>query len=1036
MNLPVSSLNTKSISTAIENLRSCCQVDIQLSWRHQEIDGVVTDFIPFSLTNWQPVELNEKDHISWQGGKQVLWLVQKFSVPEHLHNFPLTGLSLRLALVWWADLAEVYVNDQLVLTGDLFDSSPRVLLSSSVSPGEEFAIALRLVSPGHCDGALMRSLAIFESTDYNHPDAGFIADELAVTEILLENFAPEKIPNLAIEVEKVTNLKDTENQDWKTYLTNLRETYLSLSEFVNAQKYKINLLGHAHLDLAWLWPVAETWKAAQNTFESALQLQQDFPELIFCHTTPALYAWVEENRPDLFREIQNQVTAGKWEILGGFWVEPDLNLIAGESIVRQLLYGQKYFLQKFGKISSVVWVPDTFGFCATLPQFFANAGIEFFVTQKLRWNDTTKFDYDLFWWRSPDGSQTLSFMSAPIGEIIEPVKMTKYACEWKTQTGLQDSLWLPGVGDHGGGPTRDMLETARRWEHSPIFPKLEFTTSEKYLQQIKSASQNLPVWEDELYLEFHRGCYTTHADQKRWNRKSEHLLYSAELFATLANILCGAKFPQAEIETAWKKVLFNQFHDILPGSSITQVYEDALPEWEAVEESGTRILEESLIAIASQINIPQPPHPESIPVIIFNPLNWERSEVVTVDLSEIITPDKSTWKVFDIQGKEILSQNCKNSTLLFFATVPSIGYSIFWLSPSSSRPKIFPKNWILENEYLQIQVNPESGDLNSVFDKTQQREILNGAGNQLQAFSDSGQYWDAWNIDPNYNTKPLPATELKLIQWQEYGEIQQRLRVVRQLGKSEFCQDYILEIGSPLLKIANTVNWQENQVLVKTVFPLNLQAEFATYEIPCGVIRRPTNPQTPAEKAKWEVPALRWADLTADTEVGKYGVSLLNDCKYGYDAQPSQLRLTLLRSSNWPDSQADRGIHEFTYSLYPHLESWEEAETVKRGYELNVPFQVLVNPANYQSNLHGFQSESFLDLSADNLILMALKPGEDHPEKFIIRFYECHGKTADLSLQSQVFSLGESVDLLENNIKSAVNVQPWKIATFEVIVKI
>jgi alpha-mannosidase len=506
MTLPVSSLNTKSISAAIENLRSCCQVDIQLSWRYQETDGVLTDFIPFSLTDWQPVELNEKAHIFWKGGKQVLWLVQKFSVPQNLYNFPLTGLSLRLALVWWADAAEVYVNGKLILTGDLFDSSPRVLLSPSVTPGEEFTIALRLVSPGHDNGALMRSLAIYESTDYNNPDAGFIADELAVVEILLENSAPEKLTDLATEVEKLTN-----RQDWKTYLVNLRETYLGLSEFISKEKLNIYLLGHAHLDLAWLWPVEETWKAAQNTFESVLKLQQDFPELIFSHTTPALYSWVEENRPDLFREIQTQVIAGKWEVFGGFWVEPDLNLIAGESIVRQLLYGQRYFLQKFGKISSVVWVPDTFGFCATLPQFFANAGIEFFVTQKLRWNDTTKFDYGLFWWRSPDGSQTLSFMSAPIGETIAPVKMAEYACEWKTQTGSQNSLWLPGVGDHGGGPTRDMLETARRWEHSPIFPKLQFTTSEKYLQFIKSESQNLPVWEKELYLEFHIGCYNTHA---------------------------------------------------------------------------------------------------------------------------------------------------------------------------------------------------------------------------------------------------------------------------------------------------------------------------------------------------------------------------------------------------------------------------------------------------------------------------------------------------------------------------------------------
>ncbi|MBD1212568.1 MAG: alpha-mannosidase [Dolichospermum circinale Clear-D4] len=1055
MTLPLSSLNTKSISTAIENLRACCQVDIQSNWKYHETDAVVTDFMPFSIIDWQPVEVNEKGHISWKGGKQVLWLGQDFSIPPSLQDFPLSGMSLRLALVWWAENVEVYVNGELVLVGDLFDASPRVLISPQVSPGENFTIILRLVSPEHCDGALMRSLAIYETMIYNHDDAGFIADELAIVEILLENFAPEKLPALSAAVERVTNLKNTENQDWKTYLLNLRQTYLGLSDFICEQKPEIHLLGHAHLDLAWLWVVAETWKAAQNTFESVLKLQQDFPELIFCHTTPALYAWVEENRPDLFREIQNQVEKGKWEILGGFWVEPDLNLIAGESIVRQLLYGQRYFLHKFGKISPVVWVLDTFGFCATLPQFLANAGIEFFVTQKLRWNDTTKFNYDLFWWRSPDGSQILSFMSPPMGETVEPVKMVKYACEWKTQTGLQTSLWLPGVGDHGGGPTRDMLEVARRWEHSPIFPKLKFTTAQKYLQKIKSQSQNLPsqnlpTWENELYLEFHRGCYTTHGDQKRWNRKSEHLLYSAELFATLANILCGRKFPHTEIETAWKKVLFNQFHDILPGSSITQVYQDALPAWEAVEKVGKNILANSLIDIASQISLPQPPDHNAIPIIIFNPLNWERREVVSVDLSKIIIADQEEYEnsgenygIFDIQGKEISSQPCENSTLLFLPTVPSLGYSIFWLSRTSpTQPQIFPKNWILENEYLQIQVNPETGDLDSVFDKTQQREILNGAGNQLQAFSDSGQYWDAWNIDPDYNTKPLPPTKLKSIQWQEYGEIQQRLRVVRQLGKSEFCQDYILQLGSPLLKIANTVNWLENQVLVKTAFPLNFAAEFVTYEIPCGVIRRPTNPQTPADKAKWEVPALRWSDITTDTQAGKYGVSLINDCKYGYDAQPNQLRLTLLRSSQWPDKQADTGIHQFTYGLYSHLGSWEEADTVKRGYELNVPLEILVNPPKRKFHTKANQSRSFLDLSADNLIMMALKTSEDHPEKYILRCYECHQKTAELFLRSDFLTLGQPLDLLEQYIKSeeicqgAVNIQPGKIVSFEVVVNI
>ncbi|MFM2061798.1 MAG: hypothetical protein RLZZ507_1468 [Cyanobacteriota bacterium] len=1069
MTFSLSPSENKSISEAIEKLRSCCQVDVQFSWFYQQVDWEIAEVIKSNLSNWQPVELNEKSHIAWTGGKQVIWLAQKFVVPENLQGYPLSGLSLRLALVWWADAAEVYVNGNLVLTGDLFDSSPRVLLSQGVNPGDTFFVAVRLVSPGHCDGALMRSLLIFESLDYNDVDAGFVADELAIAQIILERFSPQGLVGLVAGIEEVTNRRDAEDAEeekeevWKSFLLKIREVYLRSSAFIGVQNYKIYLLGHAHLDLAWLWPVAETWKAAENTFASVLQLQGDFPELIFCHTTPALYAWVEKNRPQLFAEIQNQVKSGRWEVLGGFWVEPDLNLISGESIVRQLLYGQRYFLQKFGKISPIVWVPDTFGFCATLPQFLTQAGIEFFVTQKLRWNDTTKFDYGLFWWRSLDGSQILSYMSAPIGETINPVKMANYLCEWKTQTGLNDALWLPGVGDHGGGPTRDMLEVARRWEHSPIFPKLEFTTAENYLQQIKSQSenlpQNLPVWEDELYLEFHRGCYTTHADQKRFNRKSEHLLYQAELFATLATVTCSLPYPKAEIETAWKQVLFNQFHDILPGSSITQVYQDALPEWEAVEKVGRKILDESLRAITSHINLPQPPQPNSIPVIIFNSLNWERSEVVSVTLPNIITESQSaqvdfvcvapefhsegyinpTWEIYDFEGNKLPSQQSENS-LLFLATVPSIGYQIYWLSPTSENSHIekneLPKNWKLENEYLRVEVNPETGDLESLFDKTQQREILNGAGNQLQAFADSGQYWDAWNIDPNYNTKPLPPTELKSIQWLEHGKIQQRLRVVRQLGKSEFAQDYILQTASPILKVNNTVNWQENQVLVKTAFPLNLNAEFATYEIPCGAIRRPTNPQTPAEQAKWEVPALKWADLTADTESGKYGFSLLNDCKYGYDAKTNQLRLTLLRSPNWPDPQADRGIHEFTYSLYPHLGSWEEADTVKKGYELNIPLNVLVNPEIPTSEISIYQNQSFLKLSADNLIVMALKPSEDDSQKLILRFYECHGKTAELGLESDFFDFGEAVDLLERPINQEIEkIAPWKIASFEIMTK-
>ncbi|MBD2197768.1 MULTISPECIES: alpha-mannosidase [Calothrix] len=1041
----VNQSHTKLISEAIEQLRACCQVNVQFQWLYCESDSNIAGVMAADLSQWAPVNLNEKGNIAWNGGKKVVWLLQKLVVPQDLQRYPLAGLALRLALLWWADVAEVYVNGELVLEGDLFDCAPRVLLSRGVKPGDEFTVALRLVSPGHDRGALVRSLLIYESPDYNYPDAGFVADELALVQLYLERFAPEKLTVLAEVVKGITNRRGAENteEEREEKLLSIRDRLIKSK--IQNPKSKIYLLGHAHLDLAWLWPVSETWNAAQRTFESVLKLQADFPDLIYCHSTPALYAWIEEHRPDLFAQIQEAVAAGKWEVIGGLWVEPDLNLIAGEAIARQLLYGQRYTQEKFGRISPIAWLPDSFGFCATLPQFFANAGIEYFVTQKLRWNDTTKFDYQTFWWRSPDGSQVFSYMSALIGQGIDPMQMASYAYEWQTQTSIPDALWLPGIGDHGGGPTRDMLEIAQRWQNSPFFPNLEFTTAETYLQHLlNSPPSPHPVWDDELYLEFHRGCYTTHGDQKRWNRRCENLLYQAELFASLASVSFGEEYPKAEIEKAWKQLLFEQFHDILPGSAITQVYVDALPEWQEIERVGTKILNESLLAIASYINLPQPPQPDSLPVVVFNSLNWQRSEVVAVNLPTPVTSHQQ-WQVYDSSGNKVISQLKDSSTLLFSATaIPSVGYRLFWLVPTATVSPSSPPSadWVLENEYLRVEVNPQTGDLASVFDKTHQREVLSGAGNQLQAFQDSGQYWDAWNIDPNYAQHPLPPTTLKSIEWLEQGAVQSRLRVIRQLGKSEFCQDYILSVSVPVLKIATTVDWQESHVLVKAAFPLNIEADFATYEIPCGAIRRSTKPQTPAEKAKWEVPALRWADLTGETLGLFYGISLLNDCKYGYDAQPNQLRLTLLRSPHWPNPEADRGFHEFTYALYPHAESWESAQTVKRGYELNIPLQVIVNLPNHPNSASKTpETRSFLNLSADNLILMALKQSEDNPQQLILRCYECHGDTAQLSLQNDMgFILGDAVDLLEHSQtkefssgQQIFTISPWKINTFQII---
>ena len=1145
-----SQTNLQTISQTIEKLRAFSEMDVREYWRCFLGDMSVAEVFASDFSDWETRELNAKGHIAWEKGKKVLWLAQKLIVPQDLQGYPLAGLCLRLALVWWADSAQIYINGSREGEGDLFDFSQRVLLTESVNPGDEFTVALRLVSPGHDNGALVGSKCVYETVGNqenkdNNIYPGFIASELAIVQRYCQAFAPDELNIVASLIEEVAEETNfTLKEDIDNSLANLQNNFQS--KIQNPQSVlkslmgrkptpstfrKIQLVGHAHLDMAWLWPVSETWSAAKNTFASVLKLQEDFPELIFCHSTPALYAWVEENCPELFAQIKKAVKNNVWEIVGAFWVEPELNIISGESIVRQLLYGQRYVKEKFGEFSTVAWLPDSFGFCWTLPQFMVSAGVEYFVTQKLIWNDTTDFPHGTFWWRSPDGSEIFSLMSAPIGEGIDPVKMVEYAIAWEKQTGLKNYLWLPGVGDHGGGPTRDMLEIARRWQDSTLCPEFEFTTVEKYLEEIKeegtkgqgeeemggqgdNSESTIQNWNDELYLEFHRGCYTTHGDQKLYNRRGENLLYEAELFASLASISCGVDYPKAEIEAAWKKLLFNQFHDILPGSSIPEVYEDAEPEWQEMQNTATEILEQSLQTLANRINLPQPPKPDSLPVVVFNSLNWQRSEVVSVSLPGEV--NNQQWQVYDSSGNQIASQIDAESNLLFLANkIPGIGYNLFWLTPqetssqnqsetialqfsnqktsSQNQSKTIALQFILDNEFLRVVVDEETGDLKSVFDKLNNREILSDSGNQLQAFKDEGQYWDAWNIDPNYAEHILPPLQLKSIEWLEQGLLQQKIRVVRQLGESEFIQDYILQAASPVLKIHTKVNWLERHVLVKAAFPLNLEADFATYEIPCGAIQRTTKPETAAEKAKWEVPALRWADLTEEgetrrqgdkvshcvaevpepvrcagsprcsnwrsvvasgatrREIGRrensYGVSLLNNCKYGYDAQPSQLRLSLLRSPEWPNPEADKGNHEFSYGLYPHAGSWEKAQTVKRGYEFNQPLKVVLCENNFFENKPQTQTlkdkASFIDISghsAENLILMAFKQAEDNPQQWILRCYESNGEKAEFQLTSDIgLNVKESVDLLErplpnseNSSESTFTIKPWKIASFTV----
>ncbi|WP_019506675.1 alpha-mannosidase [Pleurocapsa sp. PCC 7319] len=1074
-----------TIEQVINKLRQLVQLEVQHSWRDITLLNIIninSNLARINLQECPTASANEKGYIVFPQGRQLRWLAQKIVIPPTLQGYSVSGLSLRLVLTWWAEEAQIFINGELVQQGDLFDSSARVMITEDAQPGNEYTVAICLVSPNHDIGALMRSHLVYEKIDIpKSVDPGLVADELTVLFKYISQFEPENLEILATELTSFdwSNLQSAEK--FARDLANLRVRLLPLAK--NIKQRCFNLLGHAHLDMAWLWTTDETYEVAERTFKSVLSLQQDFPHLTFGHTSPALYEWMEINRPQLFALIKSAVKSNKWEVLGGMWIEPETNLVSGESLIRQLLYGQQYYLAKFGEISKIAWLPDSFGFTWQLPQIFKQCGIEYFVTGKLHWNDTTKFPLGCFWWESPDGTQLLTVMSPPnVTGVMDtnPITMTNYAIEWETQTGLQDIFWLPGVGDHGGGPTRDMLEVAEKWHNSPFFPEIEFSTATDYLKKISQPRNNnnhinnfqssIPIWQDEIYLELHRGCYTTHGDQKKYNRYCERLLYQAELWSTWATLLCQDQFlnhlqlldkisiPEREnlnladwqklIEIAWKKVLFNQFHDILPGTSIPEVFTEANQDWETAIALGEQILQTALKAIASSIALPTPPQPDARPLVVFNSLNWERSEIVTVNI------ENTEFTVFDCLGNPVRSQIVEavisfegesqfkaEQQLIFLAEdIPSVGYRLFWLCPNKTSPQrttLDQQEFMLENQYLKVVVDSETGNLNSIYDKQNRRELLSDPGNKLEAFADRGQYWDAWNIDPEYEQKQLPDPELKSIQWIEDEKLEQRIRVIKHLNQSEFIQDIILQGNSPILKIANTVDWQETHVMLKVAFPLNLNSDYVTCEIPCGTIARTTKPKTAADKAKWEGSTLNWLDLTLNN--GQYGVSILNDCKYGYDAKPNQLRLTLLRSPVWPDPQSDRGIHHFTYAIYPHNNGWQSAKTVQKAYELNTSLQTVLldsNNLNNQTYQQLSPRSELLNLSADNLILMALKLSKN--QELIMRCYESQGEASNLSIKSDLNLQQDSLlDCLENKTKKATEelykIEPYKIEPYKIV---
>lgn len=792
---------------------------------------------------------------------------------------------------------------------------------------------------------------------------------------------------------------------------------------------RLALTGHAHLDLAWLWPVAETRRKARRTFASVLQLMDRYEDFNFNQSSAQLYRWIEADEPGLFERVRERVAEGRWEPVGGSWVEPDCQLPGGESFARQLFYGQRYFEERFDRRCTVAWFPDTFGYSPGLPQLLRGAGLSGFFTYKLNWNETNDFPHDLFVWEGIDGSRVVAHtFENPGMDYNGDVAPRDLHGTWRNFKGKRchrESLFSFGWGDGGGGPSEKMLENYARLRDFPAMPRLRMARVDDFFAALRE--DGLPRWVGELYLELHRGTLTTQAKVKKLNREAEHRLLEAEAFATLA-ARRGAQYPAEKLERLWKTLLLNQFHDILPGSSISEVYEDTHRELEDTVAAAGDLRDRALKELAGE------GAGSAEGVILANAALHPRPLTTVLPVYDGVT-------VVGENGEPLPAQRTADGLLVHAPDrrVPGLGWTSLVLLeniPDAAAPETPSGVWVvesgertsIENELLRVEIGAD-GSLHSVYDKEAGREVLDGRGNRLLAYADKPPNWDAWDIQGDYEREgqELPAAES--VDVVEAGPLRVAVRVERRFRGSRISQTCKLLSGSRRLDIETHVHWHERQVLLRALFPLTVRSHEATFETMYGVVKRPTHRNTSWDEVRFEVCAHRFADLS---EPG-YGVSLLNDGKYGHSARDSVLGISLLRGPLYPDPLADEGEHRFTYSLFPHPGDWTEAGVTGEAFALNSP--LVVGGGGGEPGEYGFVATEGVELA-----LGSLKRAEDG-RGVILRLYEPHGKRGPATLRF-AFGAGsaERVNLLEEPEETVevregevwLDVRPFEVLTLRV----
>lgn len=1008
--------------------------------KKEPVKGVVYKkglyFYPYEADqSAEPWEEFDSKTMHWYGPDEHYWFRAEYTVPKSMDGKTLY-LKVATQVDHW-DYAKnpqflLFVNGQMTQGMDL--NHQTVMLERCAKEGETYTIDLQ----GYT-GVMFAELTFTMETVEVDETINEIYYDIVVP---LQGFSrmqeDDKVrKDLRTILNNTVNLLDLRTPYSEEFYQSIEEAhnYIQKALYEDMSGYEdviASCIGHTHIDVAWLWTVAQTREKVARSFSTVLKYMEEYPEYKFMSSQPALYQFLKERYPETYEKIKERVKEGRWEPEGGMWVEADCNLTSGESLVRQFLYGKKFFKDEFGIDSRILWLPDVFGYSGALPQIMKKSGIKYFMTTKLAWNQINKVPYDTMMWRGIDGSEIFTHLITTLGVgqseadffttyngMLHPDAILGGWHRYQNKDINNDILIAFGYGDGGGGPTREMLETSKRMEKGIRgIPKVRQEFAGNYFEELEErveGNKSLPVWEGELYFEYHRGTYTSMGRNKRSNRRCEQLLMDAELL----EVLTGTS-EKEEMDKIWRTVLLNQFHDILPGSSIAEVYEVTKKEYAEIE---SRLAE----MIAEKLNLLMDGGQDKISV--FNTLGFDRNDVVSLG-------DCHAAALTDESGKIYPVQETAQGAVAYITDIPAKGGKTLQLldtvKEEASRIQITENG--IETPFYRISID-ENGLFTSIYDKECDREVLKAGekGNLLRMYEDKPMHYDCWDIDMYYSEKYWDAEKADKIQWTEEGPVRATLEIQRTISNSVIKQEIHFYADSRRIDFSTWVDWKEHQHLLKVHFPVNIHSDEATFEVQFGNLKRKIHGNTSWDEARFESCGQKWMDISE----GHYGVSLLNDCKYGYSAKDSNIALTLIKSGIEPNKTADQEEHVFTYALYPHKEMWSAAGTVQEAYKLNQPAYATKGELKNTG-------KSFISTDKDNIIIETVKPAENG-DGMIVRLYDCENSLtkATLTFAEGMLESVEECNLMEEkeaDIEACgnsftVSVKPYEIKTYRVRLK-